>query len=72
MKELIEQFRAFDDKGNEHKILIYQDIIETRTHSGTYHTPGLKEAITSTGLRVNYLGDDTFEIAVTRQRLRKR
>jgi len=71
-EEIIGRFKAVDDEtGKVYKVLVYQNFIEHMNKGGCVRVPGMKRFATSTGLSVNRIDDQTFEIFDTGQRLRK-
>jgi len=71
-EEVIGKFKAVDDEtGDVHRVFVYQNFIEHKTKGGTQDVPGQKRFATSTGLSLNRIDRETFEIVQTGQRLRK-
>lgn len=71
MDKLIDQFDAVDDTGQTHTILIYQTFVDIQTRAGTDLAAGLKRAVTSTGMSLNVIDHETFEVVGTGQKLHK-
>lgn len=61
IKEL-EHFIVKSDKGKEYTIILYQEYLSADDFGGSEEVEGLKYYITSTGLNVNRIDANTFEI----------
>ena len=73
MSQTIERrrIRCRSDDGSEHTIIEYQEMIDVSPVDRTKSVPGLKTLVDSLGRHCNFTDDDTFEIVVTGQIVRK-
>ena len=66
MEELIQEFTATDEDGNEYPLLVYQEFVPVRSRkSPSASIPGLKRITTEEGESVNCLEKGKYEIVVT-------
>ena len=70
MEELIESFDVEDERGEVHRIYIYQEIID----AGTIKDPnatirGMKRIVMENGEPVNYIDENTFLRVITAAKL---
>lgn len=72
-KREVERFSAISDSGKHYTIVVYQNFIDVTTlnSQNREELPGLKSMITSTGLTVNYIDPNNFQIVQTGEHLRK-
>lgn len=71
MKKIIDKFQAVDENGSFVELVISQEMISVKHQTGSDVLPGMKEVFTSTGLCVNRIDDETFQVVQTGQILRK-
>jgi hypothetical protein len=71
-KEEINRYRCIGDSGREYTVIEYQHIIRTQLKSGPpQDVLGTKEWFLSDGQDVNYIDDNTFQIVLTDEFVRK-
>jgi hypothetical protein len=63
----IDRFEAKAKDGTIYEIIAYQAMID----AGTDKIPGMKKLVTSDGLAVNYIDDQTFKIVATNEIVHK-
>ena len=73
MEEEIDRFPALTDSGEDVVVVIYQNMIDSRTlvNPNAEPTPGLKRLVLSDGRDLNLNADGTFTIVQTGEIVRK-
>jgi hypothetical protein len=72
MKKEIDRYRCIGDSGREYTVIEYQHIIRTQLKSGPpQDVPTTKEWFLSDGRDVNFIDDNTFQIVLTDEFIRK-
>jgi len=68
----IDRFDLIDSEGNNHRVWVMQEQIDTSTYAEPNHkSPDGKRLVTADGFPVKQVDDETFEIINTGERLRK-
>ena len=72
MRQEVGRFQAKGDDGAIYTVIEYQTFTETGLLSGSpSRSPGSRELTLTNGAHVNFLDDNTFQIANTEQVIRK-
>ena len=66
-----QRFKCRDDDGNEHTVIEYQELIDTSSDDGPGSIEGMRSLVDSRGHDITPIDDNTFQILLTGQILRK-
>lgn len=71
MERLIARHQMQSDDGTRYEVLEYQEFLDAGTKDGPDWVPGLKRLVLANGRHLNHIDDDTFQIVVTGQIVRR-
>ena len=71
MEEEIDRFEAVSDDGEMFTVIVYQELRESRSLTGSSWSKGLPRLFLSDGKAVNEVDPETFKIVETNQIIRK-